>query len=473
MPFTSPSWLSWFSALDPIILARIQFAFTVSFHIIFPAFTIGLASWLAVLEALWLKTNKMVYQTLYQFWIKIFAVAFGMGVVSGLVLSYQFGTNWSRFSDKVGNVLGPLLSFEILTAFFLESSFLGIMLFGWNKVTKKMHFLSTLIVALGTVISTFWILSANSWMHTPRGFRIDEVTGVFFPLNWLEIVFNPSFIPRLLHMLTAAYLTTSFVVGAVAAYYLLQKRHLEFSKMMLSMSLLMAIVATPVQILIGDYHGLNTFKHQPVKVAAIEGIWENEKGAPLRLFGWPDEVHETTKYSLAIPKMASLILTHSFTGEIKGLKNWPADQRPPVAIVFWSFRIMVGIGLLMLATGIMAVYLYCKRNIFNNALFLKWCVLMAPSGFVATLAGWFVAEVGRQPYVVYGLLKTTQAASPLPSHHLLFSLSAFMGVYLFIFSAGIYYILKLIQKGPKHLHVEDGFKAHGLESLPLIQKDEQ
>lgn len=383
---------------DQVLLSRIQFAFTISFHIIFPAFTIGLASFLAVIEGLWLKTGKTVYQEIYKFWVKIFAVTFGMGVVSGVVMSYQFGTNWSNFSDKVGNVLGPLLGFEVFTAFFLESSFLGIMLFGFNKVSKKVHFISTLIVAIGTVISAFWILSAISWMHTPTSFKIRD-DGLFYPLNWLEIIFNPSFPYRFLHMLTAAYLTTSFVIGGVGSFYLLNNRYKEHAKIMLFMAVLMALFVAPVQVFIGDQHGLNTLKYQPVKVSAMEGIWDTEKGAALNIIGFPDKEEEKTKYALQIPYASSLILTHSLDGEIKGLKEWSRNERPPVATVFYSFRIMVGIGFLMVFTGIAGLYLYLKKRLYNAKWFQYWYMLMSPSGFIAVLAGWFVTEVGRQPYI--------------------------------------------------------------------------
>lgn len=304
--------------IDPNFLSRIQFAFTISFHIIFPSFTIGLASWLAVIEGLWLKTNNNIYQEIYKFWVKIFAVTFGIGVVTGVVMSYQFGTNWSGFSDKLGNVLGPLLGYEVLTAFFLESSFLGIMLFGWNRVSKKMHFAATLIVAIGTIISAFWILSANSWMQTPTGYSVGS-DNIIYPTSWLEIIFNPSFPYRFCHMIIASYLTTAFIVGGVAAWYLLQKKFIDHAKIMFAMAMLMAVLVTPIQIFVGDLHGLNTMKYQPIKVSAMEGIWETEKGAALRLIGWPDDKEETTKYSIKIPKLASLILTNKLDGEVKGL----------------------------------------------------------------------------------------------------------------------------------------------------------
>jgi len=450
--------------LDPLLLARIQFAFTVSFHIIFPAFTIGLASWLAVVEWRWLATKNEIYKEIYKFWVKIFAVAFGLGVVSGVVMSYQFGTNWSVFSDRVGNVLGPLLGYEVLTAFFLEASFLGIMLFGWNRVGPKMHFASTLIVAIGTVVSAFWILAANSWMQTPQGFSVGE-EGILYPENWIEIVFNPSFPYRFIHMLTAAYLTTAFVVGGVGAWYLLKRKFVPHARIMLGMAMIMAVFVVPVQIYIGDLHGLNTLEHQPAKVAAMEGLWETQKGAPLSLVGWPDMEAEETLYSVEIPKLASIILTHDPEGEIKGLKEWSEEERPPVAVVYWSFRIMVGIGFLMLFTGICGAVLYLSKKLFEAKWFHRWCILMGPTGFIAVLAGWFVTEVGRQPYVAYGVIRTEEAVSPVLGEYVALSLLAFIIVYLFVFGAGVYYIFKLIRNGPDT--DERPYGSHGVERPPL------
>lgn len=453
--------------LDPNILSRIQFAFTISFHIIFPSLTIGLASWLAVVEGLWLKTGNGLYKDIYKLWVKVFAVTFGMGVVSGVVMSYQFGTNWSVFSQKTGNVLGPLLAYEVLTAFFLESSFLGIMLFGWGRVTKGMHFISTLIVAMGTVISAFWILSANSWMQTPSGFEIHD-GNVFHPKDWIEIIFNPSFPYRLLHMVTAAYLTTAFFVGGVAGWYLLKKKAVQHGKIMLAMAMLMAVFVSPLQLFLGDQHGLNTLKHQPAKVAAMEGVWDTEKGAPFLLFGWPDDILETTKFAVKIPYLASLLLTHNFEGEVRGLKSWPKNERPPALVVFVCFRIMVGIGLLMILTGIMALWLYYKKILFTTRWFQVWCMGMMPSGFIAILAGWFVTEIGRQPYIVYGLMRTSEAASPVLGQHVFLSLLAFIFVYAFVFGAGIFYITQLLRKGPVSLTLSDEvYGSHGVKE-PLL-----
>jgi len=451
--------------LDPVLLGRIQFAFTISFHIIFPAFTIGLASWLAVLEWRWLKTGKPFYAETYRMWVKIFAVTFGMGVVSGVVMSFQFGTNWAVFSDKAGNVLGPLLGYEVLTAFFLEASFLGVMLFGWNRVSPRMHFAATIIVAIGTLISAFWILSANSWMQTPQGYRIGE-EGQLYATNWLEVIFNPSFPYRLVHMVTAAYLTTAFVVGGIGAFYLLSNRHLKCARVMFGMAMIMAIVVAPMQLLIGDMHGLNTLKHQPAKVSAMEGLWETTKGAPLNLFGWPDQAEETTKYAIQIPKLSSLILTHDLDGEVKGLKEWPKDERPPVLWVFWSFRIMVGLGTLMILTGLAALVLFLKKRLFETKWFHYWCVAMTPAGFVAVLAGWFVTEIGRQPYIIYGVMRSSEAASPVLGPPIAISLAGFLLTYVFVFGAGSYYILKLIRKGPDT--EEEVYGSHGVKEPPLV-----
>ncbi len=451
--------------LDPVFLARLQFTFTVAFHILFPAFTIGLASWLAVVEWRLLRTGDKIYEEVYRMWVKIFAVTFGMGVVSGIVLSFQFGTNWSVFSDRTGNVLGPLLGYEVLTAFFLEASFLGIMLFGWDRVSRKMHFASTVIVAFGTLLSAFWILSANSWMQTPQGYEIGEA-GILYPTDWLEIIFNPSFPYRLVHMVTAAYLTTAFVVGGVGAYYLFRKQHVRHARVMMGMAMIMAVFVAPAQILFGDFHGLNSFEYQPAKVAAMEGLWETKKGAPMVLFAWPDQAAETNRYAVEIPKVSSLILTHDWEGEVRGLKEWPADERPPVAVVFWSFRIMVGLGVLMALTGLFAIFLFFRKKLFDTRWFQVWCMALTPAGFIAVVAGWFVTEVGRQPWVVYGLIRTAEAASPVGAEQIAPSLAAFIVVYLFIFGAGTYYILRLIAKGPQT--EDEVFGTHGVDKPPIF-----
>lgn len=434
--------------LDPVLLARIQFAFTISFHIVFPAFTIGLASWLAVVEWRWLKTGNNIYKEVYLLWSKIFAVCFGMGVVSGIVLSYQLGTNWSFFSDQVGNVLGPLLGYEVLTAFFLEASFLGIMLFGWKRVSKRMHFVATCVVAGGTVMSAFWILAANSWMQTPSGYEIG-LNGMIYPTSWLEIIFNPSFPYMFTHMVTAAYLVTSFVVAGVSSYYLWKNIHIKHAKIMFGMSMIMAIFVAPLQLVIGDLQGLNTLEHQPAKIAAMEGLWQTKKGADSILFAIPDQESQSNSYELKIEGLTSLLLTHEWDGEVKGLNEWSIEDQPPVGIVFWSFRVMVGIGLLMILTGIFALYLYFRKRLFTTRWFQLWCMAMTPSGFIALLAGWFITEVGRQPYTIYGVLRTDASASPVIPEQIAITLIAFIVIYTVLFGAGSFYILKLIGKGPK------------------------
>jgi len=434
-------------ALD---LARLQFAFTVSFHILFPAITIGLAAYLAVLEGCWLRTKREVYRDLYLFWSKVFAVNFGMGVVSGLVMAYQFGTNWSAFSEFAGSITGPLLAYEVLTAFFLEAGFLGVMLFGWNRVGPGLHFMATLMVAIGTLISATWILASNSWMHTPAGYGI--VNGQVVPTDWLAVIFNPSFPYRLAHMSVAAFLATACFVGASAAWHLLRGRDSKPVRKMLSMAMWMMLAVAPIQALIGDMHGLNTLEHQPAKIAALEGHWENregESGLPLLLFGWPDMQAETTRFAVEVPHLGSLILTHTWDGQIRGLKSFPPQDRPNATILFWSFRVMVGLGLLMIALGVWSLLLRRGDRLYRSRLFLRFALVMGPAGLVAVLAGWFTTEVGRQPWVVYGLLRTTDAVSPHGVPELAFTLGLFVVSYLFVFGVGIAYILRLVRKGPQ------------------------
>ena len=442
------------SGVDALLLARIQFGFTVAFHIIFPAFSIGLASYLAVLEGLWLATKRQVYLDLFKYWIKIFAVAFAMGVVSGLVMSYQFGTNWSVFSDKTGPVLGPLMAYEVLTAFFLEAGFLGVMLFGMNKVGPRLHFGATLMVALGTFVSAFWILSVNSWMHTPQGHGMNG-QGQFIPLDWWAIVFNPSFPYRLVHMVLAAYLTTALMVGAVGAWHLLRDRLAavgpsnEGARVMFSMAMWMAALVAPIQIAAGDAHGLNTLEHQPTKVMAMEGHFESHPaGAPLILFGLPDQEAGRVRYALEVPKLSSLILKHDLNAPLKGLDSVPRENWPPVAVVFWSFRVMVGIGFLILGLGLLSLWARLRGRLYEWVLLHRFAVAMGPAGFVAVLAGWITTEVGRQPFTVYGLLRTADSASPLSAPAVAGSLIAFVLIYFAVFSMGVLYILALMRKPP-------------------------
>jgi len=435
--------------LNALMLARIQFAFTVSFHFIFPAFSIGLASYLAVLEGLWLKTGKQVYLDLFKYWLKIFAIAFAMGVVSGIVMSYQFGTNWSVFSDLAGPVIGPLMAYEVLTAFFLEAGFLGVMLFGMNKVGKKLHFAATLMVAAGTFVSAFWILSVNSWMQTPTGFEIGA-NGQFIPgKSWAAIIFNPSFPYRLVHTIIAAYLTTAFVVGGVGAWHLLKNRANQHARKMFSMAMWMAALVSPVQIFAGDLHGLNTLEHQPQKVMAMEGHYESyPDGAPFFIFGIPNDEKQRLDYALGIPKLSSLILKHNLNAPLAGLDKIPDDEQPPVGPVFWAFRIMVAIGVAMMGLGYWSLLARWRGRLFEWTLMHKAALLMAPSGFVAVIAGWLTTEIGRQPYTIYGLLRTVDSASPLDAPAVATSLIAFVLVYFAVFGAGVWYILKLMSMPP-------------------------
>jgi cytochrome d ubiquinol oxidase subunit I len=435
--------------LEALDLARIQFAFTVSFHILFPAITIGLASFLAVLEGLWLKTHDNTYRDLYHFWSKIFAVNFGMGVVSGLVMAYEFGTNWSRFSDFAGAITGPLLTYEVLTAFFLEAGFLGVMLFGWNRVGRGLHFFATVMVAVGTLISTFWILASNSWMQTPQGFEI--VDGRVIPVDWFAVIFNPSFPYRLTHMAIAAFVATAFFVGASAAWHLLRGRDNPAIRRMLSMAMWMALVVAPIQAMVGDAHGLNTLEHQPAKIAAIEGHWENvgDEPTPLILFGIPDMKEERTKYAIEIPYLGSLILTHSLDKQIPALKSFPPEDRPNSTIVFWSFRIMAGLGMLMIAVGLWSAWLRWRGGLYSNRWFLRLVMVMGPSGLIALLAGWFTTEIGRQPWVVYGLMRTADASSNHSVGQMTLTLILFVVVYFSLFGAGFGYMMRLVRKGPK------------------------
>jgi cytochrome d ubiquinol oxidase subunit I len=437
-----------FLGLDAVTLARMQFAFTVVFHFLFPAVSIGLASYLAVLNALFLRTRDEAFLRLFNYWVKIFAITFAMGVVSGIVMSYQFGTNWSVFSDRAGPVIGPLMAYEVLTAFFLEAGFLGVMLFGMNRVGKTLHFAATLAVAVGTFISAFWILSANSWMHTPAGYTM-AANGQFLPADWLAIIFNPSFPYRLVHTVLAAYLTTALVVGAVGAWHLLRERTNDGARTMFSMAMGMITVVAPLQILAGDQHGLNTLEHQPVKVMAMEGHFKSyDNGAPLVLFAWPDQAEGKNLYAVEIPKGSSLILKHSLDAPLKGLDTVDRKDWPPVAIVFWAFRIMVGLGTLMLLLALVSLWARVRHRLYDWPLLHRFAIAMGPAGFVAVIAGWVTTEVGRQPFTVHGLLRTADSVSPLQAPAVAISLLAFIIVYFIVFGAGVYYILRLMSHSP-------------------------
>ncbi len=456
--------------LSAEMLARFQFAFTVSFHIVFPAFSIGLASYLAVLNGLWLFTKDNTYLSLFDYWKKIFALAFAMGVVSGIVMSYQFGTNWSVFSDKTGPVLGPLLAYEVLSAFFLEAGFLGIMLFGRDKVGPGLHMFATAMVAFGTLMSATWILSVNSWMQTPAGFGINDL-GQFVPIDWWAIVFNPSFPYRLVHMVLAAFLTTAFVVAGVAAWHLLKNNSEPAIRRMFSMAMWMAAIVTPLQIVAGDLHGLNTLEHQPVKVMAMEGHYDSHPdGAPLILFGIPNAVEKRIDYAVQIPKLSSLILKHDLNAPLAGLDTIDDADEPPVAIVFWSFRIMIGIGFSMLAVGIWSLYCRYRGTLYQQTWLLRFSVILGPTGFVAVLAGWVTTEVGRQPFTVYGLMRTSESIGPVAAPAVAASLIAFIIVYFFVFGAGVFYIFQIMRKTPSEISIKnskDNVTPTGVAIAPI------
>jgi len=463
-----------FTALE---LARIQFGFTISFHIIFPAITVGLASFLTVLELRWLRTGQAVYRDLYHYWIKIFSVNFGMGVVSGLVMAYEFGTNWSGFSTFAGGVTGPLLTYEVLTAFFLEAGFLGVMLFGWDRVGRGLHFFATAMVALGTLISTTWILASNSWMQTPQGYQI--INGVVVPTDWFKVIFNPSFPFRLLHMSTAAFLATALLVASAAAWHLLRKQDTPAVRKMLSMAMWLLVIVAPIQAVIGDAHGLNTLEHQPAKLAAIEAHWENhgDDAVPLILFAIPDMEQEKNHFEIAIPRIGSLILTHTLNGQIPGLKQFPKADRPNSTIIFFTFRIMAGLGVAMILLGLWGLWSRGRKTLYQSVWFLRAALVMGPAGLVAILAGWYTTEIGRQPWVVYGLMRTADAVSPHPASALALTLALFIIVYFSVFGTGIGYLLRLVRKVPQpydeaHHHTPGGPGLSHTPARPLSAADD-
>jgi len=434
--------------LDPVFLSRLQWSWVIAWHILLPAFTVGLASYIAVLEGLYFFTGREIWFRISGFWTKIFAVSFGMGVVSGIIMPFQFGTNWSRFTDATANVLSPMMAYEGLMAFFLESSFLGVLLFGRRLVPSWAHFLAAFMVAFGTLLSSFWILATNSWMQTPQGYKI--VDGRFEPVDWLAIVFNPSFPYRLLHNVTAFYITTAFVVMGVGAWLLRRARATEDARMMIRMALDLLIILVPLQIFLGDQHGLNTLEHQPAKVAAIEGRYDTVSPVPLTLFGIPDDKAAEMRYAIEIPDLGSLILTHSLNGGIKGLKEWPADQRPPVGPPFFAFRIMVGIAFIMLFVVIGGQVLRLRGRLWETAWFLRLFQWTAPLGFIAVVAGWVTTEVGRQPWTVYGLVRTADSVSPsLTGTDVAISLALYIVVYLIMFPTGIGFMAGLVRRGPQ------------------------
>ena len=435
--------------IDALHLARAQFGFTIAFHIIFPAFSIGLASYLMVLEGLWLRTGKQVYLDLFHYWIKIFSIGFAMGVVSGLVMSYQFGTNWSQFSEKAGPVIGPVMAYEVMTAFFLEAGFLGVMLFGMQRVGRKLHFFATCMVAGGTFLSAFWILSVNSWMQTPAGYAV-EADGRMVPTDYWQVIFNPSVFVRLPHMVLASYLVVAFIVSGVAAWHLLRGHGTPAVRTMFSMAMWMAAIVTPVQIAMGDAHGLNTLKYQPMKIAAMEGDWEpsGPGGAPLILFGFPDMAKERTDYKVEIPHASSLILTHSWNGRVPGLKEVPAADRPYAPIIFWTFRVMVGLGFLMFGLGALSLLARWRGTLFTSRPLHWLALLMSPAPLIALLCGWMTTEIGRQPFTVYGVLRTADSVSPIGLPGVAASLAVFAIVYFVVFGAGLMVILRMMAKPP-------------------------
>ena len=432
--------------VEALHLARGQFAMTAIFHILWPILTISLSAFVLLLETLWTRTSDVAYYRHARFWSKLLVLNFAVGVVSGIPMEFQFGTNWPGFMERTGNIAGPLLGYEVLTAFFLEATFLGVLLFGGDRVPKWLHAMSAVIVAFGTALSAFWILSANSWMQTPAGFEMRD--GIAYPVSWFQIVFNPSFPYRFVHMLTAAYLATSLVVLAVGARYLVAGRFVEEGKTMARMGVGMLAVLAPLQLVIGDFHGLNTAKHQPAKVAAMEAHWDGSKPGDLVLFAWPDAKAERNRFEVSIPKGASLVITHDPNGLFPGLKDFAPEDRPPVWPVFFSFRIMVAIGLLMIAIGFVGAWLWWRGRLFDTRWFLKPVGYTWSLGFIAILAGWMVTEIGRQPWVVYGVLRTAQATSPILTSTVAISLALFVFVYCVVFGMGVLYIRRLLQKGP-------------------------
>ncbi len=452
--------------LDPVLLSRVQWGWVIGWHILLPAFTVGLASYIAVLEGLYFLTGREIWFRISGFWTKIFAVSFGMGVVSGIIMPFQFGTNWSRFTDATADVLSPLLAYEGLMAFFLEASFLGVLLFGRRLVPAWAHFFAAAMVAFGTLLSSFWILATNSWMQTPVGYKM--VDGRFEPVDWFAIVFNPSFPYRLLHNVTAFYITTAFVVMGVGAWLLRRGRASGDARMMIRMALDLLIILVPLQMFLGDQHGLNTLEHQPAKIAAIEGRYDTVKPVPLTLFGIPDDAAATMRYAIEIPDLGSFVLTHSWNGTIRGLKEWPPDQRPPVGPPFFAFRIMVGVGLIMLFVAIVGQFLRLRRRLWNAGWFLVLCQWVAPLGFIAVIAGWTTTEVGRQPWTVYGLLRTADSVSPsLTGANVGLSLALYVIVYLIMFPTGIAFMLGLVRRGPQQQDVPAEPVESGLPARPF------
>ncbi|MDB5603532.1 MAG: Cytochrome bd ubiquinol oxidase, subunit [Bradyrhizobium sp.] len=449
-----------------LLLARAQFAFTIGFHILWPAYTIGVSGFIVLIHVLWLWTGQPVYRALLRFWIHMFALGFAMGVVTGVVMSYEIGTNWSVFAERTANVIGPFFTYEVLMAFFLEAGFVGVMLYGMNQVGPRLHFVSCVAVALGAVISAFWILAANSWMQTPAGFRL-EPDGKFVLVSWTDAIFTPSLPYRYLHMVTAAYIAGTFVVIGVCGFYLWQRRHRKFAETGLSIALWIAFVLVPLQGILGDLHGRNSFKYQPMKVAAMEGDWETRRGQQLVLFAWPDVAAARNEYVIAIPKLGSLILTHDWNGLVPGLTSVPPQERPPVPYVFFAFRIMVGLWLLMLMLVLAGTWLRRRGRLDRARWFHIACVCASPLPFLAVLSGWTTTEVGRQPYLVYGLLRTANAVSPVAAPAVAGSLALFVIVYAALLIAFFFYLARAVVHGPMEEPAEDPKAVRpGLVSAP-------
>ncbi|MGH6956494.1 MAG: cytochrome ubiquinol oxidase subunit I [Caulobacteraceae bacterium] len=454
-------------SLDPVILSRLQFAWVIAWHILLPALTVGIASFVAFQEGLYFATRNEIFLRISKFWTKIFSISFGMGVVSGIIMPFQFGTNWSRFSDITANIISPLLAYEGMMAFFLEAAFLGVLLFGRSLVPRWVHFFAALMVAAGTLFSSFWILAVNSWMQTPAGYQI--VDGRFYPKDWMQIVFNPSFPYRLGHTVVAFYVTTGLVVLGVSAWLIRNGRGSQEARSMLSTTLWLLLILVPLQILLGDAHGLNTLRYQPAKLAAIEARWNTASHFPLTLFAIPDQKDQTNHFALDIPDLGSLILTHDPNGRIRGLKEWPRDEQPPVAIPFFAFRIMVGLGLIMLAVVLVGNLMRPGGRLYGSALYLRACELAAPLGFIAVLAGWTTTEVGRQPWTVYGLLRTSASVSPsLTGTDVAITFAGYIVAYLIMFPAGVILMARIVRRGVEvdEEPVEGGRPHAPVDALP-------
>lgn len=453
---------------DVFLLSRLQFAANISFHILFPSITIALGWFLFYFKLRFNISGHPVWMRIYRFWVKVFALTFALGVVSGITMSFQFGTNWPGYMETVGNIAGPLLGYEVLTAFFLEATFLGVMLFGIHRVPSWLHTLATLLVAVGTTLSAFWIIALNSWMQTPTGFEMRD--GVAHALDWWAIIFNPSFPYRLMHVLLASALTASFLIAGISAYRIVRGDNKKAPLLALKTAVFVAALLVPLQIFVGDLHGLNTLEHQPQKVAAMEGIWETQKGVPLLLFAVPDEKNRTNHFELAIPKVTSIILTHNPEGEVQGLNDF-IGQHPPVAPVFYGFRIMVGIGMLMLIIAWLTSFKLVRNKQLNNGL-LYSLIAMSFSGWVATLAGWYVTEIGRQPYLVSGLLKTSDAVTDIAPENVMFTFILYLSVYATLLVAYLHTLFLMARRAVEIEEIQPGERLKQRNLLNPSRKTE-